>query len=86
MCPTCDICLLDVLNYCVMSNSIEVSVGGKTEQMVAGSTVLAVVEQCAIREPFAIAVNKVLVMKADYGRKTLKDGDVIDVVRPMQGG
>ncbi|WP_169192872.1 sulfur carrier protein ThiS [Anaplasma platys] len=69
-----------------MSSSIEIFVSGKTEKITAGSTVLTVVEQCALREPFAIAVNKVLVTKADYGEKTLKDGDIVDVVRPMQGG
>lgn len=69
-----------------MSDNIEISFWGKTEKITAGSTVLEVVQRHALKEPFAIAVNKVLVTKAEYDKKTLQNGDVVDVVCPMQGG
>lgn len=35
---------------------------------------------------FAVAVNKSFVPRHDFIHTSLKDGDVIDVVMPMQGG
>ncbi|MGN7618731.1 MAG: sulfur carrier protein ThiS [Ehrlichia sp.] len=36
--------------------------------------------------PFAVAVNKNLVLRSQYSSTYLNNGDVIDVVYPMQGG
>ncbi|QGR02833.1 sulfur carrier protein ThiS [Ehrlichia ruminantium] len=36
--------------------------------------------------PFAVAVNKKLVVRGQYSNTCLNNGDVIDIVYPMQGG
>lgn len=35
---------------------------------------------------FAAAVNQQFVPKQAYGKTSLKEGDIIDIIMPMQGG
>ncbi|CAI28248.1 Hypothetical protein ERGA_CDS_07960 [Ehrlichia ruminantium str. Gardel] len=36
--------------------------------------------------PFAVAVNKTLIVRSQYSSTYLSSGDVVDIVYPMQGG
>ncbi|WP_235424714.1 sulfur carrier protein ThiS [Ehrlichia minasensis] len=36
--------------------------------------------------PFAVAVNRSLVIRSKYSSTYLNNGDVVDIVYPMQGG
>ncbi|ABD43651.1 sulfur carrier protein ThiS [Anaplasma phagocytophilum] len=69
-----------------MEDFIDVQINGKSETLNAGCTLSDAIAQCNVREPFAVAVNRVLVTKANYKEHKLKKGDVIDIVYPMQGG
>ncbi|MCU7611263.1 sulfur carrier protein ThiS [Anaplasma capra] len=67
-----------------MGGVIDIQINGEKRSIPEGSMLQHIVEE--IRTPFAVAVNKVLVTKAQYGEYELRSGDVVDVVYPMQGG
>ena len=69
-----------------MKNSINVCINGKSKVMPAGSILLNAIEVSGVQEPFAVAVNNVLVTKAEYGAHVLNDGDAVEIVYPIQGG
>jgi sulfur carrier protein len=64
-----------------------VSVNGKTVELPEGISVDGLLDHLKVkREYTAVAVNREITPKAQYAETRLKDGDKIEVVRPMGGG
>jgi sulfur carrier protein len=62
-------------------------VNGESIDVPAGLTVDALLSHLGItREYTAVAVNREITPKGEYATVTLKDGDKIEIVRPMGGG
>ena len=67
--------------------SVKISVNGKPMEVEAGLTVEGLLTLLAIkREYTAVAVNREVTRKADYGNVRLSEGDKVEIVRPMGGG
>ncbi len=67
--------------------SVKISVNGKPMEVEAGLTVEGLLTLLAIkREYTAVAVNREVTRKADYGSVRLSEGDKVEIVRPMGGG
>ena len=49
-------------------------------------TMADLIAQIQPEAPFAVAVNTVFVPKSAYENTTLKDGDKVEIVRPVAGG
>ena len=64
-----------------------VTVNGQSMDLPAGLTVDGLLSHLGIeREYTAVAVNREITPKGEYGTRTLNDGDKVEVVRPMGGG
>ena len=64
-----------------------VSVNGKAVELPEGISVDGLLDHLKVkREYTAVAVNREITPKAQYAETLLKDGDKIEVVRPMGGG
>ena len=64
-----------------------VSVNGKTVDLPEGTSVDGLLDHLKVkREYTAVAVNREITPKAQYADTRLKDGDKVEVVRPMGGG
>ena len=67
--------------------SVKISVNGKPMEVEAGLTVEGLLTLLDIkREYTAVAVNREVTRKTDYGAVTLSEGDKVEIVRPMGGG
>lgn len=57
------------------------------EQAASGKTVEDIINEMNIdKRTIAVELNEEIVSKADYGKTTLKDGDVLEVVSFVGGG
>ena len=64
-----------------------VTVNGQSMDVPAGLTVDGLLSHLSIkREYTAVAVNREITPKGEYATLTLKDGDKVEIVRPMGGG
>jgi len=64
-----------------------VSVNGETLELPEGLSVDGLLERLKVkREYTAVAINREITPKAQYAETRLKDGDKVEVVRPMGGG
>jgi len=64
-----------------------VSVNGKMVDLPEGMSVDGLLDHLKVkREYTAVAVNREITPKAQYADTRLKDGDKVEVVRPMGGG
>jgi len=52
----------------------------------ASTALIEVLASWGAQQPYAVAVNQEFVTKAELENKTLKVGDEIDVLSPIQGG
>lgn len=67
--------------------SMKISVNGKPMEVEPGLTVEGLLTRLDVkREYTAVAVNRDVVRKADYGTVKLSEGDKVEIVRPMGGG
>ena len=63
------------------------TVNGKSMDVPAGLTVDGLLSHLSItRQYTAVAVNREITPKGEYDTLTLKDGDKVEIVRPMGGG
>ncbi|HEX9408122.1 MAG TPA: sulfur carrier protein ThiS [Methylomirabilota bacterium] len=63
------------------------SVIGKMVDLPEGTSVDELLDHLKVkREYTAVAVNREITPKAQYADTRLKDGDKVEVVRPMGGG
>ena len=64
-----------------------VTVNGKAVELPDGTSVDALLEHLKVqREYTAVALNREITPKSSYANTYLKDGDKVEVVRPMGGG
>jgi len=64
-----------------------VSVNGRAVELPDGISVDGLLDHLRVtREYTAVAINREITPKARYADTRLKDGDKVEVVRPMGGG
>ena len=62
-------------------------VNGKAMEVADGLTVEGLLGQLKIRREYtAVALNREVAPKATYARTVLREGDRVEIVRPMGGG
>jgi len=67
--------------------SVTITVNGKTMNVEPGLTVDGLLTLLNVkREYTAVAVNREVTPKSDYGTVKLSEGDKVEIVRPMGGG
>ena len=67
--------------------SVQIVVNGKPMEVEPGITVDGLLTFLNVkREYTAVAVNREVTRKADYGTVRLSEGDKVEIVRPMGGG
>jgi sulfur carrier protein len=67
--------------------SVHISVNGKPMEVEPGLTIEGLLTLLNVkREYTAVAVNREVTRRADYGAVTLSEGDKVEIVRPMGGG
>ena len=66
---------------------MKISVNGKPMEVEAGLSVEGLLTLLNVKREFtAVAVNRDVTRRADYGTVRLSDGDKVEIVRPMGGG
>jgi len=66
---------------------MRVLVNGETMEVPEGVSVDGLLEHLKVKREFtAVALNREITPKAQYAVTHLKDGDRIEIVRPMGGG
>jgi len=67
--------------------SVTITVNGKTMDVEPGLTVDGLLTLLNVkREYTAVAVNREITPRSDYGTVKLSEGDKVEIVRPMGGG
>jgi thiamine biosynthesis protein ThiS len=67
--------------------SVTITVNGKAMDVEPGLTVDGLLTLLNVkREYTAVAVNREITPKSDYGTVKLSEGDKVEIVRPMGGG
>ena len=66
---------------------VTIIVNGKPMDVADGLSVEALLRQLEVkREYMAVAVNREVMSKAGYASTRLREGDRVEIVRPMGGG
>ena len=66
---------------------MKISVNGKPMEVEAGLSVEGLLTLLNVKREFtAVAVNRDVIRRADYGAVRLSDSDRVEIVRPMGGG
>jgi len=66
---------------------MKITVNGREMEVADGLSVEALLAHLAVkREYMAVAVNREITPKATYASVALRDGDRVELVRPMGGG
>ena len=66
---------------------MKITVNGREIEVADGLSVEALLTHLALtREYTAVAVNREITPKTAYGSLALRDGDRVEIVRPMGGG
>ncbi len=66
---------------------MKITVNGREMEVADGLSVEALLTHLVVkREYTAVAVNREITPKAAYGSVALRDGDRVEIVRPMGGG
>jgi len=67
--------------------AMTIIVNGKSMEVAAGLTIEALLGQLKIRREYtAVALNREVAPKAAYAETVLREGDRVEIVRPMGGG
>jgi len=62
-------------------------VNGEEMNIAGGQTVSELLEHLEIDPRYrAVAVNRVVVPRAEFGQRELQDDDRVEIVRPVSGG
>jgi sulfur carrier protein len=66
---------------------MKIMVNGREMDVSDGLSVEALLAQLAVRREYtAVAVNREITPKASYASVALREGDRVEIVRPMGGG
>lgn len=66
---------------------ITVTVNGKARELESPTSLMTFLQDMKVNFRFlAVGYNGEVLPKADYGTVVLRDGDVLEVVRPIGGG
>jgi sulfur carrier protein len=68
---------------------MEIRINGKTSSVAADSTVADIVRSLGVDENasgVAVAVNDSVLPKRDWASRRLAAGDVVEIIRAVQGG
>jgi len=66
---------------------MKITVNGREMQVADGLSVETLLTQLAVKREFtAVAVNREITPKASYASVALREGDRVEIVRPMGGG
>jgi sulfur carrier protein len=66
---------------------VKITVNGKPMEVEPGLTIEGLLTLLNVkREYTAVAVNREVTRKTDYGTVRLSEGDKVEIVRPMGGG
>jgi sulfur carrier protein len=71
------------------TTTLEVRLNGEPRSVAAGRTVAALVEELVgpgAPEGVAVAMNGEVLKRADWSGRAVEQGDVIEIVRAIQGG
>jgi len=64
-----------------------VTVNGKPMELPPGLTVDGLLSHLKVRREFtAVALNREVTFRAEYGTTEIREGDKIEIVHPMGGG
>jgi len=64
-----------------------VTVNGKPMELPAGLTIDGLLARLKVRREFtAVALNREVAQRSRYAETLLRDGDKVEIVRPMGGG
>lgn len=67
--------------------AMKIIVNGKAMEVADGLTVEGLLSQLKIRREYtAVALNREVASKATYAETVLREGDRVEIVRPMGGG
>jgi sulfur carrier protein len=66
---------------------VKITVNGQPWVVAAGTTVEGLLDLLGVPRQFtAVAVNREITPKSEYGAVKLSEGDRVEIVRPMGGG
>ncbi|KJV69221.1 sulfur carrier protein ThiS [Candidatus Neoehrlichia procyonis] len=65
---------------------ISIKINNKSKKLPLNTTLLEILSKYDTGVAFAVALNNKLITRTCYKNVYLKDGDVVDIVYPMQGG
>jgi len=66
---------------------MNVTVNGKPMELPDGLTIEALLARLGVRREFtAVALNREVTPKHQYAESVLREGDKVEIVRPMGGG
>ena len=66
---------------------MKITVNGQPRLVTAGTTVEGLLDLLGVPRQFtAVAVNREITPKSEYGAIKLSEGDRVEIVRPMGGG
>ncbi|HXJ77847.1 MAG TPA: sulfur carrier protein ThiS [Candidatus Methylomirabilis sp.] len=66
---------------------MNVTVNGKSMELPDGLTIEGLLTHLGVRREYtAVALNREVTPKHQYGQSVLREGDKIEIVRPMGGG
>jgi sulfur carrier protein len=66
---------------------VKITVNGQPIEVVDGLSVEALLAHLGVKREFtAVAVNREITPRAQHGLTALRDGDRVEIVRPMGGG
>lgn len=66
---------------------MKITVNGQTREVGDGTTVEGLLGELGVRRDYlAVAVNRDVIAKSTYAETVLREGDRVEIVRPMGGG
>jgi sulfur carrier protein len=66
---------------------VQITVNGEAMDVEDGLSIDRLLEQLAVKREFtAVALNREVAPRSSYAETRLRDGDRVEIVRPMGGG
>lgn len=66
---------------------MKITINGEQQVLAAETSIEQLIEQLELQgRRLAVELNLEIVPRSDYGRRLLKDGDIIEIVQAIGGG